>query len=143
MAEQTAPSLVLLYDGVCGFCNKTVQMILKHDRRGELMFAPLQSRFGREVVERHPELEGVDSVVLVEKDAATGEEKLYVRSAASLRLARYLGGLWRLALAARAVPAPVRDFLYDAVARNRYKFFGKHESCLLPDAEVRSRFLDA
>lgn len=143
MAEPTKAPPVLLYDGVCGFCNETVRLILKYDRRGEMKFAALQSRYGREIVARHPELEGVDSVVFVESDCETREERIHVRSAASLRVARYLGGFWRLALAARIIPAPVRDLFYDAFARNRYRFFGKYDSCLLPPAEARSRFLDA
>ncbi|HEV3469610.1 MAG TPA: DCC1-like thiol-disulfide oxidoreductase family protein [Pyrinomonadaceae bacterium] len=130
---------MLLYDGVCGFCNKAVQTILKHDRRGEMRFAALQSEYGQEVLERHPELEGVDSVVFVERGA--GGERVYVRSAASLRVAAYLGGLWKLFLFARVIPTPVRDFFYNLVARYRYKLFGKYDACLLPPPEVRSRFI--
>ena len=131
---------VLLYDGVCGFCNKAVQTILKHDRRGELRFAALQSEFGQGVLRRHPELEGVDSVVFVEP--APGGERVYVRSDAALRVAAYLGGPWRLFLIAGVIPAPVRDFLYNLVARYRYRFFGKYDACLLPPPEVRARFID-
>jgi predicted DCC family thiol-disulfide oxidoreductase YuxK len=134
---ESAP--VLLYDGVCGFCNRAVQTILKHDRRGEMRFAALQSEYGQAVLARHPELEGVDSVVFVER--AAGGERVYVRSAASLRVAAYLGGLWKLFLAARVIPAPVRDFFYNLIARYRYRFFGKYDACLLPPPEVRSRFI--
>ena len=137
--DENAP--VLLYDGVCGFCNQAVQTILKHDRRGVLRFAALQSGFGQGVLERHPELAGVDSVVFVER--GPGGERVHVRSAAALRVAAYLGGWWKLFLAARVVPAPVRDFFYDLVARYRYRFFGKYDACLLPPPEVRARFIDA
>ena len=132
---------MLLYDGVCGFCNKTVQMILDRDRRGEMRFAALQSDYGRAVVARHPGLAGVDSVVYVER--AGGAERVYVRSDAALRVAAYLGGAWKLFLAARVIPAPVRDFFYDLVARYRYQLFGKYDACMLPPPAVRSRFLDA
>jgi predicted DCC family thiol-disulfide oxidoreductase YuxK len=132
---------VLLYDGVCGFCNKSVQLILAHDRRKTLRFAALQSDYAQAVVRRHPELAGVDSVVLVEPRPAGGE-RVHVRSDAALRIASYLGGFWRLFLAARLVPAPVRNFFYDLVARHRYKFFGRYDTCLLPPPEVRSRFID-
>jgi predicted DCC family thiol-disulfide oxidoreductase YuxK len=131
---------VLLYDGVCGFCNKTVQLILDHDRRGELRFAALQSDYGAAVVERHPELRGLDTVVFVESRA--GVERVYVRSEAALKVAAYLGGFWRLFLAAQVVPRPLRDYLYDLFARNRYRLFGKYDTCLLPPPAVRSRFLD-
>jgi predicted DCC family thiol-disulfide oxidoreductase YuxK len=140
MVETTDAAQVLLYDGVCGFCNKTVQMILNNDRRGTLRFAALQSDYGRAVVERHPETQGVDSVVFVER-AAEGE-RAYVRSTAALKVAAYLGGLWKVFMCAYVVPRPLRDFLYDLVARNRYKFFGKYDQCMLPPPEARARFLD-
>ena len=132
---------VLLYDGLCGFCNGSVRMILRHDRRGTLRFAALQSDYGRAAIERHPELKGVDSVVMLEASPG-GEERVYVRSDAALRVASYLGGVWKLFLIARLVPAPARDFLYDLFARYRYRLFGKYDTCLLPAPEVRRRFID-
>lgn len=142
MAALSESAPVLLYDGVCGFCNKSVQTILDHDRRGEMRFAALQSDYGRAVIGRHPELEGVDSVVFVDRSQGAGVERVYVRSEAALRVAAYLGGPWKLFLAARVIPAPVRDVLYNLVARYRYQIFGKYDSCMLPPAGVRSRFLD-
>ncbi|PYS80228.1 MAG: thiol-disulfide oxidoreductase [Acidobacteria bacterium] len=141
MVETTVNAPVLLYDGVCGFCNKTVQMILERDRAGAMRFAALQSDYGRAIVERHAELRGVDSVVFVE-NSPEGGERVFVRSDAALRVLKYLGGAWKLLLAARVIPKPVRDFFYDLFARNRYRLFGKYESCRLPPPEVRSRFLD-
>ncbi|HYH85823.1 MAG TPA: DCC1-like thiol-disulfide oxidoreductase family protein [Pyrinomonadaceae bacterium] len=130
----------MLYDGVCGFCNKSVQMILDHDRRGTLRFAALQSDYGAGVIERHAELRGVDSVVFVE--SSEGVERVFVRSDAALRVASYLGGAWKILLAAKVLPKSLRDYFYDLFARNRYKMFGKYDSCMLPPPEVRSRFLD-
>jgi len=130
----------MLYDGVCGFCNKSVQIILDNDRRGTMRFAALQSDYGKAVVERHAELRGVDSVVFV--DNSEGVERVFVRSDAALRLASYLGGKWKIFLAAKILPKPLRDYFYDLFARNRYKLFGKYDACMLPPAEVRSRFLD-
>jgi predicted DCC family thiol-disulfide oxidoreductase YuxK len=140
MVETSGAAPVLLYDGVCGFCNKTVQMILDRDRRGTLRFAALQSDYGRAVVGRHRELEGVDSVVFVEQSA--GGERVYARSEAALKVASYLGGFWKVFLCAYVVPRALRDYLYDLFARNRYRFFGKSEQCMLPPAEARARFLD-
>ncbi|HVF44730.1 MAG TPA: DCC1-like thiol-disulfide oxidoreductase family protein [Pyrinomonadaceae bacterium] len=140
MVETTGAAPVLLYDGVCGFCNRTVQMILDRDRRGTMRFAALQSDYGRAVVRRHRELEGVDSVVYVEPSA--GGERVHARSEAALRVASYLGGPWKVFLAARVIPRGLRDYLYDLLARNRYRFFGKSEQCMLPPAEARARFLD-
>jgi predicted DCC family thiol-disulfide oxidoreductase YuxK len=140
MVETSVAAPVLLYDGVCGFCNKTVQMILDRDPRGEMRFAALQSDYGQAVVGRHPELQGVDSVVYVERVANV--ERVYVRSDAALKVASYLGGAWKVFLAARLVPRALRDYFYDLFARNRYRFFGKYDACMLPPPEVRARFLD-
>ena len=141
MVETSVAAPVLLYDGVCGFCNKSVQLILDHDRRGTMRFAALQSDYGQAVVGRHPELRGVDSVVFVESRA--GGERVYMRSDAALKVAAYLGGFWKIFLAARILPRGLRDYCYDLFARNRYKLFGRYDSCMLPPPEVRSRFLDA
>ncbi len=141
-SSQEASAPVMLYDGVCGFCNQTVQMILRLDRRGTLRFAALQSDYGQSLVARHPELAGVDSVVFVEPAAEGGAERVHVRSDAALGVVSYLGGAWKVFLAARLLPRALRDFLYDAFARRRYKLFGKYDSCMLPAPEVRSRFLD-
>lgn len=136
------PSRVLLYDGVCGFCNACVRTILRHDRRGTLRFAALQSEYGRAAIARHPVLQDVDSLVLLETSPDTGEEAVSVRSTAVFRLAAYLGGFWRLLLIARIVPEPARDVCYDLFARFRYRLFGKYDQCLIPSPDVRSRFLD-
>jgi len=140
MVEHTGGAPVLLYDGVCGFCNKTVQTVIGLDREGSMRFAALQSDYGLRVVGRHPELRGVDSVVFVEQTA--GGERVHVRSDAALKVASYLGGFWKLFLAAKVLPRPLRDYFYDLFARNRYRVFGKYDTCMLPPPEVRSRFLD-
>lgn len=133
---------VLLYDGVCAVCNKSVQTILKHDRRGTMRFAALQSDYGEAAIERHPDLKGVDSVILLEPSRVTGNEEAYARSTAALKVASYLGRWWKIFLIVYILPRPIRDALYDFVARNRYKILGKHESCMLPSPDARARFLD-
>jgi predicted DCC family thiol-disulfide oxidoreductase YuxK len=130
---------VLLYDGDCGFCDGTVKLVLRHDPGGPLRFAALQSEFGQAVIARHPSLAGVDSVVWL--DSADGAERVTVRSNAALRVASYLGGIWRLALVARLIPRAVRDWGYDLFARNRYRWFGRADHCELPAVEERGRFL--
>jgi predicted DCC family thiol-disulfide oxidoreductase YuxK len=132
---------VLLYDGLCGFCDSTVQFILKHDRRGTLRFATLQGDYARDVIARHPELAGVDSLVLVEPDAS-GKERVYVRSEGALQVARYLGGAWNLARGLRIIPRFLRDAAYDGFARIRYRVFGHYDSCPIPSPEQRARFID-
>lgn len=142
MQQPPANNPVLLYDGVCGLCNKSVQMILDHDKRKEMRFAALQSDYGKQVVSRHPELEKVDSIVFVEQKSEAGDERVFIRSDAALRVASYLGGAWKLLLIFRIIPTPIRDFFYNLCAKYRYKFFGKYDSCMLPAPDVRSRFLD-
>ena len=130
---------ILLYDGVCGFCNRSVQTILAHDRRGTLKFAPVQSALGQSILARH-DLKNIDSLIFVDRSAAA--ERVYVRSSGALKVAAYLGGGWKWLLMFYVVPRPLRDFFYDLFAKYRYKLFGKYESCMLPAPEVRARFLD-
>lgn len=130
---------LLLYDGVCGFCNGAVQFILARDRTGTMRFTPLQSDVGEAVKARHAFLRDVDSVVFLEREG--DDERVYVRSAAALKVAEYLGGPWRALLAFRILPAVVRDGAYDLFARYRYRFFGKAEACMIPSRDVRSRFI--
>lgn len=136
-----APTPVLLYDGSCGFCDRTVQLILRADRHGHLRFAPLDGPTARAVVARHPELAGIDSLVFVEPGPGGAGEAVLVRSAAALRVARYLGGWWRLALVASILPKSLRDAAYDRFARNRHRWFGRLEACPVPPPGVRDRFL--
>jgi predicted DCC family thiol-disulfide oxidoreductase YuxK len=139
MSEEQTNKFVLLYDGVCGLCNKGVQTILALDPQGSMKFAPLQSKYGEEVIARH-NLKNIDSVIFV--DQSSGTEQVFVRSHAALKIAGYLGGWWKLLLVFYVLPRPIRDFCYDLVAKYRYRFFGKHDNCLLPSPEVRARFLD-
>lgn len=133
---------VLLYDGACGICNRSVQAILRRDRRGTLRFAALDSDFARAVTRRHPDLQDIDSMVFVEHPGRPNE-RVSVRSAAALKVVGYLGGPFRLLLAARIIPMGLRDRLYDRFAAARYRLAGRHDSCPLPAPEVRARFLDS
>ena len=142
MTQVPPPAPILLYDGTCGFCAWSVQLVLRHDRRQTLRFASLQGDYGVAVRSRHAALEGVDSIVWVDPDGEDGTEAVAVRSEAALRVARYLGGWWTLGLVGWVIPRPIRDALYDVIARNRHKLVGAGASCLLPGPEVRQRFLD-
>ena len=127
---------VLLYDGVCGLCNRFVRFLLRRDRAGTMRFATLQGPLGAEARRLLPELAGVDSVVLLYREGA------WVRSTAAIEAIRYLGGPWALAVAGYAVPRFVRDWAYDRVARVRYRVFGRFDTCPVPRGEDRERFLD-
>jgi predicted DCC family thiol-disulfide oxidoreductase YuxK len=122
-------------------CAEGVQRVLRYDPHGALKFAPLQGRFAASVRARHPELDDVDSMVWVEP-ADDGSERLFVRSSAGLRIARYLGGPWTVLLLGHLLPVSVRDALYDFVARHRHHIAGKRDGCLIPTPEIRGRFLE-
>ena len=134
---------IILYDGVCGLCNRLVQFLLKHDREGRLRFAALQSDFAEKVLRRHGfDPKDLDTVHVVE-NYDQPDERVLQRSDAILRAGRELGGLWGASSSiSRVVPRPLRDLVYRLVATNRYRMFGKFDSCMLPDPNQRSRFLD-
>jgi predicted DCC family thiol-disulfide oxidoreductase YuxK len=137
-----AESAVLLYDGSCGFCARSVQFVLSHERqRRTLRFASLQGPVGREVAERWPQLTNVDSMIWYLPSGGVEPGRILVRSDAVLEIARYLGGIWRvLGGLGYLVPRSLRDAAYDAVAARRHRITPK--ACLLPSADERSRFMD-
>ena len=124
---------IILFDGECNFCDASVQFIIKRDN-GTFHFASLQSEVGKQLVERF-QLQGIDSVVLIEN------ERAYTKSTAALRIAKRLHRLWRFCYLLIVLPKPIRDSIYDLIAKNRYKWFGKKEICLLPNEKDRARFL--
>lgn len=127
---------IVLFDGVCNLCNTSVQFIIRRDPAGRFRFASLQSPLGEELLARFGIDRGVtDSVVLVEGD------RWYAESDAALRIARGLKGAWKALAVLRGIPRPLRDAAYRLVARNRYRWFGKQETCWLPTPELRERFL--
>lgn len=134
---------ILLYDGVCGLCNRLVRFLLARDRRGRLRFAPLQSGFSARALARHGrDATRLDTVYLVTRPG-TPAERVLSRSRAVLGALEELGGGWRLSgILLRIVPGPLRDAVYGLVARVRYRVFGRSERCVLPRPEDRARFLD-
>ncbi len=127
---------IVLFDDVCNLCNGSVQLILRHDPAGRFRFASLQSPAGQELLGRLGIDPGaMDSVILVEGD------RWFKESDAALRIARRLSGPWKMLWALRVIPRPLRDGLYRLVARNRYRWFGRQETCWLPTPELRERFL--
>jgi predicted DCC family thiol-disulfide oxidoreductase YuxK len=139
------PYPILLYDGVCGFCNRFVQSVLRRDPDGIFRFASLQSGFAASILARHNiSPADLDTVyVVVNRDSHRPPEFLLSRSDAVLFVLKQLGAPWRsVAFLLQLLPKFVRDLAYNAVARRRYRIFGKFESCVLPSAQDRSRFLD-
>ena len=137
MRRMTDPAHpIVLFDGVCNLCSSSVQFIIKRDPEGRFRFASLQSPLGEELLTRFGINRGVtDSVILVEGD------HYYQESDAALRVARGLKGAWKALAVLRAIPRPLRDAAYRLIARNRYRWFGKQETCWLPTPELRGRFL--
>jgi predicted DCC family thiol-disulfide oxidoreductase YuxK len=139
---------IILYDGVCGLCNRLNQFVLRHDSAGVFRFASLQSPLAARILARHgknpQDLESVYVVLNFDPAAESRpEEQLLARSDAVVYVLKRLGGFWRLAaLPFEALPRFLRDMKYDFVARHRYQIFGRSEKCFLPSPEIRDRFLD-
>jgi predicted DCC family thiol-disulfide oxidoreductase YuxK len=134
---------IVLYDGVCGFCNRSIQFVLRRDHRGIFRFASLQSIFAEEILTRHGINPSSLDTFYVAVRHNEADEKLIARSDAAMYLLRRLGGIWRAAAwLLRILPRSLREWGYGAVAKNRYRIFGRYDSCPLPSAETRARFLD-
>ncbi len=128
---------MVLFDGVCNLCTGTVRFIARRDPGARFRFAALQSPIGRELLGVSALPDGaLETLVLLE------EGRLFVRSTAALRIARRLSGLWPLAYGAIVIPRPIRDGVYRLIARHRYRLFGRQETCMIPSADLRSRFLE-
>ncbi|MEK4870605.1 MULTISPECIES: thiol-disulfide oxidoreductase DCC family protein [Niallia] len=126
--------MIVLFDGVCNLCSKSVQFIIKRDPHNQFLFASLQSEMGKSLLEKH-HLSEVDSVVLIKEDM------YYMESDAALEICRHLSSGWKLLAILKVIPSSIRDPLYQFVARNRYRWFGKQDSCMLPTEEMKKRFL--
>lgn len=143
MPQPVSGPCVLLYDGACGLCRHTIRWMLRHDPQGRLHYAPLQQALAGEVFARHAlDPQRIDSAVLV-LNFDEPEERVAVRSDAILACLTVIGGGWVfLAAVARIVPRSLRDIAYNWLARNRYRLFADSDSCTLPTAAERARFLD-
>jgi len=137
------PHPILLYDGVCGLCNRLTRFILRHDRNAVFQFASLQSPFAARILARHGAHPADLDTVYVVVNYNEADESLLPRTEAIRFLLNQLGGFWRFVGRILApLPRPFRDWTYRMIARNRYRIFGRYDSCPLPREEARSRFLD-
>ncbi len=129
---------IILFDGVCNLCNGAVLWIIRRDSRDIFRFASLQSKAGRELTRaRHIDTGQVDSIILIDPGVA-----YYIKSDAALEIARELKGYGMLPLLFGWIPKSIRDAIYDLVARNRYRMFGKKQECMVPTPELKARFLE-
>jgi predicted DCC family thiol-disulfide oxidoreductase YuxK len=127
---------ILIFDGVCNFCNGAVNFIINRDPDGLFAFTPMQSDLARELMEKHKiQNVGIDTFLLIKN------EQCFVFSSAALEIAKDLTGLWYIFNVFRLVPSVVRDFIYKVFARNRYVLFGRQDTCMVPTEAMRSRFL--
>ena len=126
---------IVLFDGVCNFCNGAVNFIIRNDSQKVFKFAPLQSDVGMKLKKKYGLSEDLDSIVLIEDDLT------FTHSTAGLRVAKSLGGVWSLAYIFIVVPAFIRDWCYRLFAKYRYRLFGRQDVCMMPTPDVRERFL--
>jgi len=127
---------IILFDGVCNLCNSTVQKVIENDSENQFRFASLQSEFGQKFLEEnHLSKEEFNSMILIDGN------QIYTKSEAALRIGRELKGIYRLSGLLLVFPKFIRNPVYDFVAKNRYKWFGKRESCWLPTPELQERFI--
>ena len=136
MSELPNDTSIILFDGVCNFCNSSVNKIIKHDKKNKYKFAALQSEIGKKLLEKHSiDSTKIDSIILIENDT------VFIKSTAILKISKHLSGLYPLAYGFTIIPTFIRNIVYDFIARNRYKWFGKKDSCMIPTAEVKSKFI--
>lgn len=129
-------SSIILFDGICNLCDKSIRFIYRHDPKGVFRFAPLQSGEAQKMLaEAGASAPDLSSILLIQ------DGKVYDRSTAALRIARHLNHAWPLLSLGMLVPRPLRDFVYKFIARNRYKWFGQKEQCDLPPKGLRERFI--
>lgn len=127
---------ILLFDGVCNLCNSSVQLVIKNDTKNIFLFAPLQKPEVVKYLEKHhPNLNQIDSIILITR------KKTYTKSSAALTVAKHLKGLYPLLYVFYIIPKPIRDLFYDFIAKNRYKWYGKQEQCMIPTTELKNKFL--
>jgi predicted DCC family thiol-disulfide oxidoreductase YuxK len=126
---------IILFDGVCNYCNTMVNFVLKRDKKDSFLFAPLQSDKGQELRKKYNVDASIDSFIYIENDTA------YIYSTGALKVCRYLSGLWPVLYGLLIIPRFLRDGVYKWIARNRYKWFGKKETCMVPSPAVRRKFL--
>ena len=128
---------IILFDGVCNFCNYWVTFAIKRDRKNKLKFTPLQGETAKKLLPQfHINPSSLSSVIFIDNG------KAYTQSSAAIQICKHLDGGWKLFYALIIIPKFMRDGLYNIIARNRYKWFGKKESCMIPTPELKERFLD-
>ena len=129
---------IILFDGVCNLCNNSVLKVIKYDKKNIFLFTALQSTKGKEIINQLGiDISKIDSIILYEPGISYD-----VKSTAALNIMSAFGGIWSLSKILLFLPESFRNYVYDYIAKNRYKWFGKKESCMIPTAELKAKFLD-
>ncbi|WP_419960163.1 thiol-disulfide oxidoreductase DCC family protein [Psychrobacillus sp. BM2] len=126
---------IILFDGECNFCDASVQFIIKRDPKGYFQFAAQQSDIGVTLRTKYAVADTLDSILVID------QHKVYNSSDAALHISKHLNGLWSLLYVLMIIPKPIRNLVYKFIAKNRYAWFGKKDSCMIPAPEIRNRFL--
>jgi predicted DCC family thiol-disulfide oxidoreductase YuxK len=133
--KETQPYIVL-FDGLCNLCNRSVQFIIRHDKRNKFVFASLQSEVAQKLLSEIHVNASLETIVLIKGN------KHFEKSDAVLEIAKNLSGVWPVLYVFKIIPRVARDIIYDSVAKRRYAWFGKHNSCISPSPEISVKFLD-
>ncbi len=129
---------IILFDGVCNLCNNAINFVIKRDKNDVFRYASLQSEIGKKLIaERNIDISKIDSILLIDPKIA-----YYHKSTAALQISKQLSGIYPLLSVFLVVPQSLRDWIYDIIAKNRYKWFGKKESCMIPTPELKALFID-
>lgn len=129
---------IILFDGICNLCNTSVLKIIKHDKNNQFVFTSLQSDIGKQIINHiHIDTSKIDSIILYEPNVS-----YEIKSSAILKIATNFGGIWKLTQFFFIIPCEIRDIIYDFIAKNRYKWFGKKNNCMIPTKELKAKFLE-
>ncbi|WP_369996116.1 thiol-disulfide oxidoreductase DCC family protein [Winogradskyella sp.] len=138
MEKVPKDKLLILFDGVCNLCNNSVQYVIKHDKKNKFLFAPLQSEVGESIIEEFSiDSKRTDSILLYNPEA----KSIKIKSSAAIGVAKHLGFPLTLMVIFYIVPNFIRNWVYDYIAKNRYKWYGRKEECMIPTPELKSKFL--
>jgi predicted DCC family thiol-disulfide oxidoreductase YuxK len=126
---------IILFDGVCNLCNSSVQFIIRRDPHNVFRFASLQSEFAKNILHRFNRVDTTDTIILIDQN------KMMVRSDAALEIARHLSGVWPACYVMKVIPRFIRDYVYQRIAKNRYRWFGRADQCSVPTPAIENRFI--
>jgi predicted DCC family thiol-disulfide oxidoreductase YuxK len=137
MIEIPKHKKLILFDGICNLCNNAVLKLIKNDKKGIFLFVAIQSRTGKEVLNYlNVDIKKIDSIILYEPGISYD-----IKSTAALKIMSSFGGFWRITQVGWLFPEPIRNYIYDFIAKNRYHWFGKKDSCMTPTPELNAKFL--